>query len=695
MSTADLVQGVAVNPTPSRIGRFALGQELGRGRMGAVYKATDTQNQCKVAMRIVHMSRFSADPDVARLRLREAAKAAGGLNSPNIASLVGGGELQELFYLTLEYIPGTTLLQRLGNGEKFSTSEFLDIARQLCAGLEHAHARKIFHGNLVPWNLIFEDDGTLKILDFGLAHSLVASDAREDVAYLPYLPPELLRGQPPDAHADLFSAACILYEVLTGKKAFSGSSREQIALNILNGFAPPAHESSTMIHPGLSAVLAKALAKDPNDRYQRAADLIRELEGFQSLGTKQPAAKAEPPSAPTPKPARVSAYGVSGKPVITPKPMAAPAVESVPSRVIMPRPVAAPVPLGPPSEKVWIKPAPKSQEVPAEPEPAPIKAPAAPGKKPAMLLAGFAAILLVVMLIALWNTRDRNAGPGTAATKEPTSPKEETVLSTTPAEPSPARTNPATPAKRRTVGAAPAPSLPAAPATGELVISVEPAGTLVQIDDGASEPGPLSKTGVPAGSHTVIFSKPGYVSESRKVDVAAGGKALVAASLQPRGAFVTVASQPAGATILVDGKESGLTPAKLVLSEGQHNITVRKEGYLPQSAMPTLARGQEFKYSPELMTAGSTTEVKTVGKFKKIFGSNDREMGMVEVRTNPKGAAVTVNGQAVPKPAPVTFLLNPGNYEIEVRMDGYRTAKRVISLEKGGQVKVEELLAKN
>jgi len=721
MATADLVQGLSGDQTPSRIGRFALGQELGRGRMGAVYKATDTQTQRTVAMRLVHMYRFSAEPDIARLRLKNTAKAASGLNCPNIISVIGGGEWQELFYLTLEYVPGTTLKQRLRNGEKFSISEFLDVARQLCLGLEHAHARKIFHGNIVPWNLIFEDDGTLKIMDFGLANSLVSSAAREDFAYVPYLSPELLRGQAPDAGADLFSVACILYEVLAGKKAFSGASREQVAQNILDGFVPPAHESSIMIHPGLSAVLAKALAKEPEDRYARPADLISALESFQNLGAKQPAAaKAAPASnpTPTPKPAPVSAYGAPAKPVITPKPMPAPAeygmvtprtsetpgAYGAPSKpVITPRPMPAPtieaLPASAPASE-WGTPAViRAKPVAAPPEPRPepqvqpARAAAAPGKKTAMLLAAAAGIFLLLVVIALWSTRAREAAPESVATQPESSTSQPAPAA--PASSAAPRNNPARTARPKAAAAAPAPVIPVAPTTGELMISANPAGTMVQVDDGSAEPGPLTKSGISAGPHTVVFSKAGYATESRKIDVVAGGKALVAVTLQPRGAFVTVASQPAGATIVVDGKESGLTPAKLVLSEGQHSITVRKEGFLPQSAMPTLSRGQEFQYSPELMAAGSTSEIKTVGKFKKMLGSGGQEMGMVEVKTNPKGATVMVNGKAVPKQTPVTFMLNAGNYEIEVKMDGYRSAKRVISLEKGGEMKVEEQLAKN
>ncbi|HYX70774.1 MAG TPA: PEGA domain-containing protein, partial [Terriglobales bacterium] len=396
--------------------------------------------------------------------------------------------------------------------------------------------------------------------------------------------------------------------------------------------------------------------------------------------------------------------GVPDKPVITPKPMAAPVAGCAePSAYGAPAKPEFQSMLEQPAQKPWsswepavvrVKPAekplemrPAAQVPPAKAQPGTTKSD--PTKKAAMLVAGVAALLLIMALIALWNTK--NAAPS-VVTPQPTPAAEETVPSAAPAPGTAVRANPTRPARAKTVAAAPGPTAPAAPTTGELMISVEPAGALVQVDDAAPATGPLSKPDVAAGTHTVIFSKPGYVTESRKIDVTAGGKALIAITLQPRGAFVSVASQPAGATIVVDGRESGLTPARLVLSEGQHNITVRKDGYLPQSAIPTLARGQEFKYAPELLAAGTTAEIKTVGKFKKMFGANGQEMGMVEVKSNPKGATVLVNGNAVPKPTPVTFMLNPGNYEIQVQMTGYRIAKRVITLEKGGQVKVEEEL---
>lgn len=671
MATADLLQDSLNGSTPTRIGRFVLDSELGRGRMGAVYKATDSETGQKVAIRIVQLFRFSTEPDAARIRLRNTARAASGLDCPNIVSVFGGGELGEMFYLTLEYVPGTTLRQRLLKGEKFSVSEFLDVARQLCAGLDHAHARKIFHGNLVPWNLIFENDGTLKIMDFGLARNLVASDSRDDSDYVPYLSPEELRGQPIDGRSDLFSAACMLYEMLAGRKAFGGGSREQIAQNVLDGFAPPAHESSITIHPGLSAVLAKALARDPEDRYQRGADLIRELENYKSFGAARPTV-AEKPTVVAPKPVPPAMV----KPLApAPAPIAIAAAAPEPPKVVR---------------------QPEAKPVAAQPMAAPATAVKPKPSQPLMLLVGAAAVIFCLIGAGVWMTRARQDNPSRTLSAE-SAPAAEAPAATALAAPRAAapRTTPARPAQPKPRVTA-APVIAAVPVTGDLVVSSTPAGAMVQIDGGSSESAPFTKSSVPAGTHTVTFTKAGYSSETRNIAVIAGGKAFVAVTMQPQGAFVAVTSTPAGAAILVDGKETGqTTPAKLTLGEGMHTITVRKDGYLAQSASPTLARGQEFHFSPELPAAGTTSDIRTVGKFKRMFGSGGQEMGMVEVKTSPKGAEVTVNGHAVPKATPVAFMLNPGNYEVQVQMSGYRPAKRVIAVDKGGQVKVEEQLAKN
>lgn len=671
MATADLLQDSLNGSTPSRIGRFVLDSELGRGRMGAVYKATDSENGQTVAIRLVQLFRFSTEPDAARIRLRDSARAASGLDCPNIVSLFGGGELGEMFYLTLEYVPGTTLRQRLLKKERFSVSEFLDVARQLCAGLDHAHARKIFHGNLVPWNLIFEHDGTLKIMDFGLARNLVASDSRDDSDYVPYLSPEQLRGQPIDARSDLFSAASILYEMLAGRKAFEGSSREQIAQNVLDGFAPPAHESSITIHPGLSAVLAKALAKDPGDRYQRGADLIRELENYKSFGA------AKPPAVEKPAPILEKPAPVPAKP--------APAVVSKPT----PPPVTIPAPV---AKAPAVTRKPERKPVAAKPVPVPAPVP----NRSLMVVACAAAALLSIIGTGLWLTRVRQSKPNDQPRVLVAEDFPLPSAAVAPAEPSSAAPGITAPKAAKPRAKVAAPAVPAAPVTGDLIVSSTPAGAMVQIDGGAGEPAPFTQSSIPAGPHTVTFSKAGYVSVSRTVSVVAGGKALVAVTLQPQGALVAVTSTPAGAAILVDGRETGqVTPASLTVGEGAHTITVRKDGYLAQSASPTLALGQEFRFSPELATAGTTSDIRTVGKFKRMLGAGGQEMGMVEVKSSPKGAEVTVNGHAVPKATPVAFMLSPGNYEVLVQMAGYRPAKRVISVNKGGQVKVEEQLAKN
>lgn len=697
MATADLLQDSLNGSTPSRIGRFVLDSELGRGRMGAVYKATDSENGQTVAIRIIQLFRFSAEPDAARIRLRDSARAASGLDCPNIVSLFGGGELGEMFYLTLEYVPGTTLRQRLLKKEKFSVSEFLDVARQLCAGLGHAHARQVYHGNLVPWNLIFENDGTLKIMDFGLARTLVASDSRDDSDYVPYLSPEQLRGQPIDARSDLFSAACILYEMLAGRRAFEGSSREQIVQNVLDGFAPPAHESSIMIHPGLSAVLAKALAKDPGDRYQRGADLIRELENYKSFGAAQTAAT---------KPAASAAVVEvpASPPAVAPKPAPPAAVAPPTPRASAPLPAASaviPPPIPAPTAAGTAR---KPASQPASPRPASAKSwratmPVLTNDQILKLTAGILLVLLVVVSIEVWRTRQRPDVP--VAVIAPAEPMEEPAakqpaeLAESPAsnEEAPAAT--AKPRARR-VQQVTATAV-VAPATGDLVVTSTPDGAAIQIDGQSNSAWttPYTKTSLPPGTHTVVLTKPGYMADSRGINVITNGKAYVNVTLQPEGATVSVTSVPAGATITVDGKETGqITPAKLTLSAGAHTLAVSKNGFLQESTTTTLARGQQFQYAATLKTAGYTQEIRTTSRFKKVF-TGTQEMGTVEVKTTPKGASVKVNGQPVPKVTPVSFTLNPGNYDLEITLAGYAPVREIVGVDKGGKIKVEKQLSKN
>src|SRR5512146_199412 len=243
--------------------RFQIQRELASSPPRAVYQAKDAKTGRLVLLHAVHLD--TPEASACEARLRQQAKAASVLNSPNIPSIYGGGNQDGMFFVVLEYVQGANLRDTLARRQRMLMSEFMDLARQVCTGLDHAHHHGLFHTNLHPGNIVVELDGTAKILDFGIPKDIPPDDDR-----LRYAAPEQLRGNPPDARVNLFSWGAILYELLTRRPAFAGCDREAL---------PPApHAVDAAIPEGVSRALMKALALDPAERYASGQELVAALE---------------------------------------------------------------------------------------------------------------------------------------------------------------------------------------------------------------------------------------------------------------------------------------------------------------------------------------------------------------------------------------------------------------------------------
>ncbi len=248
---------------------------------------------------------------------------------------------------------------------------------------------------------------------------------------------------------------------------------------------------------------------------------------------------------------------------------------------------------------------------------------------------------------------------------------------------------------------APKPRRAAAPSKpvvipGQLSIESTPEGAQVQID-GRSEAAwmtPYNLPGLTPGQHSITISKPGYMPDTRTVQVSAGSKSFLSVHLAVMGAILTVSSEPAGANVYIDGKDTGhVTPAQITTDKGSHTVLVRKQGYLDETTTATFLAGQSFHYAPTLKVLGITDDIKTGGKFKHLFGGDSTGgMGKVTIKTQPKGAQITVNRRMIDKAAPVDFMLNPGNYMIDITLSGYKPLHRVITVEKGSKVELNESL---
>jgi serine/threonine protein kinase len=247
--------------------------------------------------------------------------------------------------------------------------------------------------------------------------------------------------------------------------------------------------------------------------------------------------------------------------------------------------------------------------------------------------------------------------------------------------------------KRVAVAAAPA-IVP-----GEMAIDSTPQGARVQVD-GKTDPSwvtPFTLSGLDPGQHMITVSKPGFSTDTRSVAVASGSKSFVISHLTQSMATLSVTSTPSGANVYVDGRDTGkTTPTQVSVDKGSHVILVRKSGYLDETDNPQFVLGQTISFSPTLRALGNVDDIKTVGKMKRLFGGgNEQGMGTVSVRTQPKGAQIAVNQHMLEKGSPVEFVLDPGNYVIDITMTGYAPIHKVVTVEKGGKVAIDETMQRD
>jgi eukaryotic-like serine/threonine-protein kinase len=231
---------------------------------------------------------------------------------------------------------------------------------------------------------------------------------------------------------------------------------------------------------------------------------------------------------------------------------------------------------------------------------------------------------------------------------------------------------------------------------GQMAIDSVPQGAQVQVDgrSDASWVTPCTLSGLTPGQHTVTVSKSGYTADTRTVDVTSGSKSFVQTRLSQVVATLAVSSTPAGASVYVDGKNTGrVTPAQIPLNKGQHTVLLRKTGYIDESETAQLNLGQTTNVASSLRALGNVDDIRTVGKMKKLFGGKEGAgMGLVSVKTQPKGAQVAVNEHMLEKDSPVEFMLDPGNYVIDITMTGYAPVHKIISVDKGDKAVIEETL---
>ena len=309
---------------PERLGKYSIVEVLGKGAMGVVYKAFDPHIRRTVALKAIRKELIEDDHAVnAIARFKNEAQAAGRLSHSGIVAVFEYGEDEEVAYIAMEYVQGKGLREYFHRGTRFGLADVVSIMTQLLEALAYAHDEGVVHRDIKPANIIIMNNGRLKVADFGIAH--VESSKLTQTGVIMgtpgYMAPEQYTGAAVDRRADLFSAGVVLYQLLTSVKPFTGTT-ETVAYRIC--YEP--HVDPSKLVPELSqtpfdAVIARALAKKPEDRYRNAREFEVEIQSAYSAPVSPVVSEetiideASPTPAPGPRPSHTdSAPGVSTVP---------------------------------------------------------------------------------------------------------------------------------------------------------------------------------------------------------------------------------------------------------------------------------------------------------------------------------------------------------------------------------------------
>ncbi|HVO29748.1 MAG TPA: serine/threonine-protein kinase, partial [bacterium] len=258
---------------------FRLLEQIGTGGMGVIYRAVQLTLDRQVALKEMH-PHLAKDEEFLR-RFEREAKTAATLQHENIVSVIDFGEDGGSYFLALEFVDGADLKVLLAKDPKVVLPVALAVMVDVLKGLEHAHARGIVHRDIKPANIMVTKDGVAKIADFSIAQAQTMPSMTVTGATLgtpAYMSPEQAAGgRPVDARTDLFSAGVILFEMLSGKRPFEGDTYASIISQLLTVTPPDLHEIDPVVPASITRVVKRALEKDPDRRYQSAADFRRDL----------------------------------------------------------------------------------------------------------------------------------------------------------------------------------------------------------------------------------------------------------------------------------------------------------------------------------------------------------------------------------------------------------------------------------
>ncbi len=264
----------------SHLGRYEIVGELGQGAMGVVYRATDPLIDRIVAIKTITLSLAQEEREEYEARFYQEAKAAGRLSHPNIVTIYDVGRSGDIAYIAMEFLQGRELRDILNDDKLLPVDQAIDVVAQVAMGLAYAHEHGIIHRDIKPSNIMVGSDGHVKITDFGIAR-MASSGVRTQTGMVlgspKYMSPEQVMGKMADQRSDVFSLGVMLYEMLTGQPPFSGENVNAIMYQTLNSIPQQPSALNPAVPDMLNFIVAKALAKDLEHRYQNARDFVNDL----------------------------------------------------------------------------------------------------------------------------------------------------------------------------------------------------------------------------------------------------------------------------------------------------------------------------------------------------------------------------------------------------------------------------------
>ena len=714
----------------TKIGHFEILSELAKSPTSAVYKANDPEGSQTIALKAVQLSAFGDSADALERALLAEAESTKVLSSPNISKVYGAGEIEGQFCAAMEYVQGNSIATMLARKEGFSIWDLLDIGRQLCSGLDHATSHKLVHYSLEPAKIMCGWDGTVKILSFGV--SSVGNFAQHVTEGLPtflhYMSPEQVRGEATDGRSNLYSLGAMFYEMVTERRAFDRDDIESLRQGIIeNTPVAPVHVNPK-IHPLLSTLIMKAMAKDPAERYQTGREMLEDLEKCKES---KPAAAAKKPEAPK----GISAP-VQAKSAAQAKFVSASVSKPAGSSASAPKASTGPAPTSSGLARPSV-PSAAAQSNPATPAPR-TAASALPEVKPTASAKP--------SRLATPKAHAAAAGVGFGDTsvsipeqKSTPSEIEELDLSDQFISPQAVQQEPEQPSAYMSAAVAEEPQ----------VETFEPqtdgAGPKIAVDPMMAEGGPSASKGISFSEMTELPPlKEVYVApppppppvdaaplpaESPAIQPFRGGrKADEKPKVQPsevaRKAIKEVKGVPpklylyalAGAAILIliigivvmyyihsQSEDDAGAPRQTAAAESQpepvESATKKAATPTPAAAQPVEVQTPETPDSTPEPVAQTAAPVKTRGAKKKSNAAPVIIPGQLAIDSTPQGAQVQIDGSSDPSwVTPFTLTnLQPGQHSITVSKSGYSTDTRTLSVTSGNrataQVRLTQLMA--